>query len=145
MEVYTIGFAGKTAQAFFGRLRSLGIKRLVDVRLNNTPQMAGFTKRQDLAFFLMEICGAEYVHEKSLAPTHDLLKGFRSGAIGWDEYERRYLELLEERRVGERLSRGLFEGPAVLLCSEPTPERCHRRLALEYLDRRWGGLEIVHI
>jgi len=145
MEVYTIGFARRSAEEFFGALRRAGVRRLVDVRLSNTSQLAGFTKKGDLAFFLRELCGAEYVHEPSLALTRELRDAYAKGDIGWEEYERRYLALLESRRVVEKLERSLLEGPAVLLCSESSPERCHRRLAAEYLAREWGGLEVTHL
>jgi uncharacterized protein (DUF488 family) len=145
MEVYTIGFTRKSAEEFFAALRRAGARKLVDVRLNNTSQLSGFAKKGDLAFFLRELCGAEYVHEPSLAPTRELLDAYSKGGMGWEEYERRYLALLESRKVEERLERSLLEGPAVLLCSEPGPERCHRRLAAEYLERAWGGLEIIHL
>ncbi len=145
MEVYTIGFARRSAEGFFQTLRRAGIRLLVDVRLNNTSQLAGFTKKNDLAFFLRELCGADYRHEPSLAPTGELLDEYTKKRIGWEEYERRFFALLEERHVEDRLERGMFAGPTVLLCSEAGPERCHRRLVLEYLDGKWGGLEIVHL
>ena len=145
MEVYTIGFTRRSAEEFFQALRKAGIRLLLDVRLNNTSQLAGFTKKDDLAFFLRELCGAGYRHEPSLAPTRELLEDYSRKRISWEEYERRFLALLEERGVAESLERGLFEGPTVLLCSERGPERCHRRLALEHLNRKWGGMEIVHL
>ena len=145
MEVYTIGFTRRSAEKFFRALREAGIRVLLDVRLNNTSQLAGFTKKDDLAFFLRELCRADYRHEPSLAPTRELLEDYSGKRITWEEYERRFLALLEERRVADSLERGLFEGPTVLLCSERGPERCHRRLALEHLNREWGGMEIVHL
>jgi uncharacterized protein (DUF488 family) len=141
---YTIGFTGKTAAQFFGALRGAGVKRVVDVRLNNVSQLAGFTKRQDLPFFLEELCGAEYVHELLLAPTKEILDGYRKDR-SWDRYTERFLKLLQERRVEHHVSRRLFAAPTALLCSEPTPDRCHRRLVAEYLARQWGGLEPVHL
>lgn len=145
MEVYTTGFAGKTAGAFFGPLRRCGIRRLLDVRLNNSSQLAGFTKRTDLPYFLREICGAEYAHEPLLAPTAEILADYRKNGGSWEEYERRFLELMAERRIEAVLSSALFALPTVLLCSETTAERCHRRLVLEYLRDSWGDLEIVHL
>src|ERR1700730_8940416 len=134
MEVFTIGFTKKTAAEFFGLLRRNGIKRLVDVRLNNVSQLAGFTKREDLQFFLREICGSEYLHEPLLAPTQGMLDAYKKEKGSWQEYERKFLELMATRKIGERLNPSLFEVPAVLLCSEPTPEHCHRRLVVEYLQ-----------
>jgi uncharacterized protein (DUF488 family) len=143
--VYTIGFTKKSAAEFFGALSSAGITRLLDVRLNNVSQLAGFSKRDDLAYFLGAINGASYVHEPLLAPTDELLGAYRKKALTWPEYERRFLALLAERRVEKRLDRDLFAGPTVLLCSEATAERCHRRLVLEHLQRAWGDLEIAHL
>ena len=145
MEVFTIGFTQSSAARFFGRLREAGIQRLVDVRLNNVSQLAGFAKRDDLAFFLGELCGAEYVHEPLLAPTADLLDGYKKRGGSWAEYKRQFMELMAQRRVADCLDRALFDGPTVLLCSEATPEQCHRRLALEYLREQWGDMTITHL
>lgn len=145
MDVFTIGFAGRTAPEFFGALRRAGIKRLLDVRLNNSSQLAGFTKRGDLPFFLREICGAEYRHEPLLAPTQELLDAYRKQKGSWAEYERRFLALMTERRIEDTLDRRLFAVPTVLLCSETTAERCHRRLVCEYLARVWGDVTAIHV
>jgi Protein of unknown function, DUF488 len=112
---------------------------------NWEAQWAGFSKRDDLAFFLKELCGAEYLHEPLLTPTPDLLDGYRKRRISWQEYEPRFLSLLADRAVEKKLDRTLFHIPTVLLCSEVTATRCHRRLILEYLQDRWGGLDIVHL
>jgi uncharacterized protein (DUF488 family) len=133
VEVYTIGFGKHSAADFFGALNAAGIKRLVDVRLNNVSQLAGFTKRDDLRFFLTEICGAEYRHELALAPTNELLSAYRKGEMSWPTYEREFLDLLAVRRVDGQFGPQTFDVPTVLLCSEPTAARCHRRLVLEYL------------
>jgi uncharacterized protein (DUF488 family) len=145
VEIYTIGFTQKTAAQFFGALKAAGIRRLVDVRLNNVSQLAGFAKRDDLAFFLKEICGADYVHEPLLAPTQEMLDAYKKQKGRWEDYERHFLQLMAERKIEERLAPSLFAGPAVLLCSEPTPEHCHRRLVLEYLDRHWGDVRPIHL
>lgn len=145
MEIYTIGFTKRTAASFFGALREKGIKRLIDVRLNNSSQLAGFTKREDLPYFLEELCGAEYLHEPLLAPTQEILDAYKKKGAKWSDYEERFLALLAERRVEDRIDRALFEVPTVLLCSEPTPEHCHRRLVAEYLRGRWGDVQIVHL
>lgn len=145
MEVYTIGFAKKTAAKFFGALKSAGVKRLLDVRLNNSSQLAGFTKRDDLPYFLREICGAEYVHEPLLAPTQDLLDDYKKRKGNWSDYERQFLQLMEQRRVEEKIDRRVFDVPTALLCSETTAEHCHRRLVLEYLGRKWGDIKVVHL
>ena len=145
MEVYTIGFAKRKAAEFFGTLKSAKIKRLIDVRLNNSSQLAGFTKRGDLVFFLKEICDAEYVHEKLLAPTKEILNLYKKKIIDWEQFERLFLALMSERRVEDALDKNIFHVPTVLLCSEPSAEHCHRRLILEYLNSKWGGLEIAHL
>jgi len=125
-------------------LNDAGINRLLDVRLNNVSQLAGFARRTDLPYFLKELCGAEYTYEPRLAPTREILDAYRKGG-GWPDYERDFLELMRERRIEETLDRNLFDVPTVLLCSEATPERCHRRLVLEYLNREWGGIQAVHL
>lgn len=145
MEIATIGFTKKSAAGFFEPLKRAGIKRLIDVRLNNTSQLAGFTKRDYLAYFVAEICGIEYLHDTTLAPTAELLDAYRKQGGGWDEYQRQFQALLAERAVDQTLDRALFAERVVLLCSEPTAERCHRRLVAEYLAQRWGGVNIVHL
>lgn len=145
MEIYTIGFTQTTAAEFFGKLKQAGIRRLVDVRLNNVSQLAGFAKRDDLRYFLAEICGAEYVHEPRLAPSQDILDAYKKKQESWDEYERRFLQLMADRHVETAIIPSLFDVPTVLLCSEPTAERCHRRLVLEYLNNRWGDVRAIHL
>jgi uncharacterized protein (DUF488 family) len=145
VEVYTIGFTQKSAAQFFDTLKRAGIKRLLDVRLNNVSQLAGFSKRDDLAYFLQEICGADYVHEPLLAPTQELLDAYKKQKGDWAEYERRFLVLMAERRIETTFDRRLLAGPTVLLCSEPAAEHCHRRLVLEYLRRFAPEIEAVHL
>jgi hypothetical protein len=125
-------------------LKDTGIKRLLDVRLNNASRLAGFARRADLPFLLERLCSAEYLHEPRLAPTPEILDAYRNGG-GWPGYERAFLDLLRERKVEETLDRALFEGPTVLLCSEATAEHCHRRLVLEYLHLKWDGIRAVHL
>jgi uncharacterized protein (DUF488 family) len=145
MEIYSIGFTQKTAEQFFRLLKGAGIRRLLDVRLNNVSQLAGFAKRQDLPFFLKEICRAEYVHEPLLAPTQEMLDAYKKEKGSWPEYESKFLALLAERRIEEAIDCSLFSVPTVLLCSEPTPEQCHRRLVLEYLSEKWQDLQAIHL
>jgi uncharacterized protein (DUF488 family) len=125
-------------------LKDTGIERLLDVRLNNASRFSGFARRADLPFFLERLCGAEYVHEPRLAPTREILDAYRKGG-GWPDYEKEFLELLRKRRIEETLDRDLFGVPTVLLCSEARAEHCHRRLILEYLGRKWGGILAVHL
>ena len=138
MAIYTAGFAEWTAERFFGELKAKAVSHLVDVRLNNVSQLAGFAKRKDLEYFLKVICSAEYMHEPSLAPTSELLKMYRGKKITWDEYENQFVNLLTERKVENFLSREIFEGVPVFLCSEHKADFCHRRLALDYLKKHWG-------
>ena len=145
MEVYSIGFTKKTAEEFFGLLKKAKIRRLVDVRLNNVSQLAAFAKRDDLKYFLREICGAEYMHEPLLAPTQEMLDAYKKKKGAWAEYEREFLSLMKERQIEDTVDRALFEVPAALLCSEETAEHCHRRLVLEYLRTKWGNIEIRHL
>ena len=145
MEIYSIGFTQSTAVDFFGRLREAGVKRLLDVRLNNVSQLAGFAKRDDLCFFLKELCGAEYVHETLLAPSQDMLDSYKKQKGSWQEYERLFLSLMASRQVETKIERTGFETPTALLCSEHTAEQCHRRLVLEYLRDKWGDVDIVHL
>ena len=115
------------------------------MRLNNASWLAGFSRHADLPFFLERLCGAEYLHEPRLAPTREMLDAYRKGVAAWPGYERDFMGLLRERRVEETLSKDLFDVPTVLLCSEAGPERCHRRLVLEYLGGVWGDIQPVHL
>ena len=145
MEIYSIGFTQKSASEFFGTLKARGIERLLDVRLNNTSQLAGFAKQADLAYFLSEICGAAYEHEPLLAPTQDILDAYKKQKGSWGLYEGEFIALMRSRKIETRIDKGSFARKTVLLCSEPTAEHCHRRLVLEYLTEQWGEVEIHHL
>lgn len=145
MEIYTVGFAGKTAEAFFGTLKRSGVRRVVDIRLRPNGGLSLFARGTDLPFLLRELCGAEYVHVPLLAPTKDILSDYRKKKIDWPEYERRFLALLDERKAATELDRGLFSVPAALLCSEAKPDQCHRRLAAEYLQSHWPDVHVTHL
>jgi uncharacterized protein (DUF488 family) len=142
--LFTIGFAGKSARDFFETLRRAGVRRIVDIRLKNASQLAGFTKKRDLEYFLRAILDIDYVHLPELAPTQDILDAYKKKQIDWSEYERRFRQLLDERKPAGQLARAEFER-ACLLCSEPTPEQCHRRLVAEYLQAAWGNVAIEHL
>jgi uncharacterized protein (DUF488 family) len=144
VTTYTIGFTKKSAEQFFGLLRRSGAVRLIDVRLNNVSQLAGFAKRDDLQFFLREICNIEYVHLPLLAPTQDMLDEYKKGGGDWQLYERRFLDLMEARSIENEVPREFVED-SCLLCSEDKPNQCHRRLVAEYLRDRWGSLTIEHL
>lgn len=144
MKIFTIGFTKKSAEEFFTRLKEASVRRVVDVRLNNTSQIAGFAKARDLEFFLRAIVGIDYLHVPELAPTQEILDDFVKAKGAWSEYVRRFTELMETRRVAETVRRALLDGDC-LLCSEDTPEHCHRRLVAEHLQEQWGDVEIVHL
>lgn len=143
--VTTIGFTKTNAEGFFERLISAGVKKVVDVRLNNTSQLSGFAKAADLSYFLSKIGGIQYVHQPLLAPTDTMLKAFKKEKGDWSVYEDRFLGLMRERKIEERLKPEMLED-ACLLCSEATPHHCHRRLVVEYLNDKWGEtLAVKHL
>ena len=145
MEIYSIGFTQKSAAQFFGALKQARIRRLMDIRLNNTSQLAAFAKASDLPYFLRELCDAEYVHEPLLAPTQEILDEYKKKKGDWSAYEQEFLALIHKRDIANTLDRKSFTVPTVLLCSEPTAEHCHRRLVLEYLSQHWSGVTIHHL
>ncbi|MDW8125421.1 MAG: DUF488 domain-containing protein, partial [Geminicoccaceae bacterium] len=134
----------KSAETFFTALERAGVRRVIDVRLDNSSQLAGFTKKDDLAFFLKRIAGIDYVHLPILAPTREMLDGYKKRGGSWEDYERKFLALMRERAIQEKLDRALFDH-ACLLCSEHEPHRCHRRLVAEYLREHWGDIETRHL
>lgn len=130
--IYTIGYTKKTAEEFFRLLRNTRAKHLVDVRLKNTSQLMGFTKRDDLRYFLQELIGMKYHEMPELAPDESMLKEYRK-TKNWGNYESSYKELIERRQPEMKISPKLLQEGMVLLCTEPKADRCHRRLAAEYL------------
>lgn len=146
MEIFTIGYTKKSAAEFFDLLKLRGIRRVLDIRLHNTSQLAGFSKKDDLAYFLREICACEYVHEPRLSPTEELMAAYQHKAVEAREYERQFRAILRERRPEKWLDRGAFsQTPTVLLCAEPKPDHCHRRLVAEYLQEKWDGVTVTHL
>lgn len=144
MKLFTIGFTKKTAESFFETLCASRATHLIDVRLNNVSQLAGFAKKQDLAYFLKRICGMDYVHLPVLAPTQELLDEYKKRGGDWGVYEEQFLRLMKERQIEIELSPDqLSDG--CLLCSEHEPTHCHRRLVAEYLRDAWGDLQIEHL
>ena len=144
MRIFTIGFTKKSAETFFNRLKNSGATRLIDVRLNNVSQLAGFTKKDDLRYFTRAICDMEYVHVPLLAPTQDILDAYKKKKGDWTVYERQFLDLMKERHVEDKASHEMLDG-GCLLCSEEKPDHCHRRLVAEYLKQKWHNVEIEHI
>ncbi|MBO0698116.1 MAG: DUF488 domain-containing protein [Zavarzinella sp.] len=144
IKLFTIGFTKKSAETFFTKLQRAGVKRVVDVRLNNNSQLAGFSKRDDLAYFLRSIGGIDYVHLLDLAPTQELLDRYKKVDRDWPAYERDFQKLIADRQIDQTISPNLLDG-GCLLCSEDRPHHCHRRVVAEYLRDRWESVEIEHL
>lgn len=144
MKLFTIGFTQKPAKKFFELLKASGAKRVVDVRLNNVSQLAGFAKKTDLAYFLEELGNMDYVHIPALAPTKEMLDEYKKGGGDWAAYEGRFLGLMKQRRIEETVPREVL-ADGCLLCSEDKPHHCHRRLVAEYLKQHWGDVDIAHL
>ena len=143
-KIFTIGFTNKKAERFFGSLRQAGVKRVVDVRLNNISQLAGFSKKADLKYFLQAIAGIDYIHVPELAPTKELLDAYKKNKGDWFVYEAEFLNLMERRHIEASLAKDLID-QGCLLCSEDKPHHCHRRLVAEYLQRHWADVLIDHL
>ena len=144
MKIFTIGFTKKSAEQFFNSLQTAGVKRVVDVRLNNVSQLSGFAKKNDLAYFLKQICGMDYTHLPSLAPTKDIMDAYKKQRGSWETYERDFIDLMAARKIENVIEQETLED-ACLLCSEDKPHCCHRRLVAEYLREYWGNIEIEHL
>jgi len=146
MKLYTIGFTQKRAEEFFGLLTENKVQRLVDIRLRPGGQLSGFAKQEDLPYFLKRLANnCQYVHLPDLAPTKEVLEAYRITS-DWELYAKRFEALMDERNIPAILDRADFEtAPSCLLCSESTPERCHRRLVAERIASHWADVEIVHL
>lgn len=144
MNIFTIGFTQKTAEQFFTQLKKPGLLRVIDARLNNVSQLAGFTKKNDLKFFLREVCDIDYIHIPLLAPTKDILENYKKQNNDWQVYESQFLQLMNSRKIEENINPELIDG-CCLLCSEPTPQKCHRRLVAEYFYNKWENVKITHL
>jgi uncharacterized protein (DUF488 family) len=144
MRIYTLGFTRKSAQEFFDTLKRNNIKQIVDIRLNNISQLAGFTKRDNLKYFLRELCGVDYYHFDFLAPTKEIRDKYAKSR-DWDIYAREYIELLESRSILDILDKSFFDRKTCFLCSEASPDHCHRRLLTQYLEEHWGDIEVLHL
>lgn len=146
ITLFTIGFTKKNAQKFFTLLKDAGVKKLVDIRINNTSQLAGFAKGQDLEFFVKEICGAEYVYIVDFAPTKELLKDYQDKKIDWDGYTKIFTRMLKDRHIAERYNVYDFDN-SCFLCTEDTPSKCHRRLVAEFFktNNPDADIRIVHL
>jgi uncharacterized protein (DUF488 family) len=143
-RIFTIGFTKKPARRFFELLERAGVRRIIDVRLHSLSQLAGFAKKEDIAYFAQALGGIDYAHALELAPTPDMLERYSAGLVDWQAYEREFLELMAQRRIEEAFTRQTLADNC-LLCSEADPHQCHRRLVAEYLARQWGAVEVVHL
>ncbi|NES17994.1 MAG: DUF488 domain-containing protein [Symploca sp. SIO3E6] len=144
INLFTIGFTQKSAQKFFNTLQQADVKTVIDTRLNNVSQLAGFTKKADLEYFLKTIGKINYVHILDLAPTKDIVDEYKKKKGDWDTYEQKFLQLIANRQIEQKVSPELIDG-ACLLCSEAKPHQCHRRLVAEYLNDKWGNVRICHL
>ena len=146
IKAFTIGFSKKSADVFFEKLKQSGAKRIVDVRLNNVSQLAGFTKKKDLIYFLKEIAHMDYVHWLDMAPTKDILDEYKKNKGDWRIYENEFIKLMEQRAIERQdIQNIIHEG--CLLCSEYEPDYCHRRLVIEYLKSKWSDkkVQVTHL
>jgi uncharacterized protein (DUF488 family) len=144
IKIYTIGFTKKSAEQFFGMLIKAGVKKVVDARLNNSSQLAGFAKKDDLRYFLKSLGNIDYHHMPIMAPTEEILTEYKKNKGDWQIYEKKFLALMEERRLENAVKPAELDG-ACLLCSEDLPKHCHRRLVAEYLKNKWGNVDIEHL
>jgi uncharacterized protein (DUF488 family) len=144
INLFTIGFTKKSAQQFFETLVNSGVKRVIDTRLNNISQLAGFAKRKDLEYFLQKIGNIEYVHILDMAPTKDILDEYKKNKGDWEIYEQKFLRLIGDRQIEKQVSSDFLDG-GCLLCSEAKPHHCHRRLVAEYLTDKLSNIRIHHL
>ena len=144
MKIFTIGFTKKSAKEFFEILKTNNIEQIIDIRLNNTSQLAGFTKKDNLEYFLKELCSIDYCHFIFLAPTKEIRDRYIKSK-DWDVYVKKYIELLDNRKVLDKLDKSFFKRKSCFLCSEASADHCHRRLLVEYLKEHWDYVEIVHL
>ena len=145
MKIYTMGFTGKTAREFFEKLQETDAKYLLDIRIHNNSQLAGFTKKGNIEYFIERLTSLIYQKLPLFAPSEEMFKQYRKDG-DWSTYEQKYLQLMKDRKVAQETDKTLFENGVVLLCSEPTPEKCHRRLAAEFLrDEVFKEAFISHI
>jgi len=144
-NVFTIGFTKKSAEVFFDFLSKSKVSTLIDVRLNNVSQLAGFAKRDDLKFFLRELCSIEYIHAPELAPTKEMLNAYKKGDIPWEAYEDKFLNLMSQRHIERSVKPAILDN-GCLLCSEHEPHLCHRRLVVEYINENSDlDLKVKHL
>lgn len=146
MKVYTIGFTQKSAKKFFDLLRANNIKTVVDIRLNNTSQLAAFAKGEDLKFFLTEFCNIDYIHDTTFAPTEELLKNYKNKKVSWLDYENEFGRIMQQRNIKSYIVKNYSNKESIcLLCSEALPNQCHRRLVAEIFEKTLDNVQIIHL
>ncbi len=145
IKIYTIGFTKKTAKYFFETLKQAKVKRIIDVRLNNVSQLAGFAKRDDLSYFLKQLGNIDYQHLPELAPTQAMLDAYKKQKGSWETYEKDFIKLIRARHIEDTIPKTVLHD-GCLLCSEDRPHHCHRRLVAEYLKEKWDEkVEIINL
>jgi uncharacterized protein (DUF488 family) len=145
MKTFTIGFTQKTAQHFFSLIKKNNINRIIDVRLNITSQLSGFAKKEDLKYFLTEICQTDYIHIPDLTPTKQILDSYKNKAMTWNSYADKFTDLMIQRHIERNIDKNIFDN-GCLLCSEHEPHQCHRRLVIEYLNTQWNEeIKVTHL
>lgn len=144
INLFTIGFTKKSAERFFYLLISNKVERIIDTRINNSSQLSGFAKAVDLKYFAKTIGNINYLYRPDFAPTNELVKKYRNKEISWPEYEIEYLNLLDSRKIAQKVNVEELH-QSCLLCSEHTPENCHRRLLAEYFQKLNNNVKIVHL
>lgn len=145
VKLYTIGFTGKSAEEFFTLLQKAKVRKVIDTRIHNVSQLAGFAKSGDLEYFLRAVAGIEYEHNLDFAPTKELLSEYREKKLSWEQYEKKYLALLHKRNVARYAPQAVYLNASCFLCSEHEPDHCHRRLLAEYLHHVNTSIEINHL
>jgi uncharacterized protein (DUF488 family) len=143
-KLYTIGFTKKSSEVFFDLLRKVNISNIIDVRLHNESQLAGFSKKDDLKYFLKEICHCAYEHRPDWAPSEEILEAYKKKKIGWEQYEIQFIKIINEKHIEKNVDINKLNG-SCLLCSEPKADKCHRRIVAEYLKQHFDALHIYHL
>ena len=144
INLFTIGFTKKSAEEFFNLLISNRVERIVDIRINNSSQLSRFAKAEDLQYFAKAIGNIDYLYRTDFAPTIDLMKKIRKNEMSWEEYEVEYLNFLDMRKIAKKVNVEEFNNNC-FLCSEHTPEKCHRRLLVEYFQKLNNDVKIIHL
>jgi len=146
MRIFTIGFTQKSAQDFFELLKNSGVETVVDIRLNNTSQLAGFAKYPDIKYFLKAICDIDYVHDTTFAPTEEIMKNYKNKKTDWTQFEKEFNELLNQRNIEEHIKNNYETKDNIcLLCSEAQPQKCHRKLTAQKFSEIFNGVQIQHL